>query len=72
MSEIAKRLRDRAAERRRVGWELSDAMLPGEMEAAAAELNSFTNTVRNEQRLHYSGTEWTDAEKAVLLKRSNE
>lgn len=39
MSEIAKRLRDKAAERRRVGWELSDAMLPGEMEAAADEID---------------------------------
>jgi len=38
MSEIEKWLRDRAAERRIVGWEISDVMTPGEMEEAANEI----------------------------------
>ena len=45
MSEIANRLRDRATERRRTGWELSDAMTPGEMEAAAAEIDRLQTRV---------------------------
>lgn len=46
MNALAKRLRDRAAERRRVGWELSDAMTPGEMEAAAAEIEELSLATR--------------------------
>ena len=37
-AEIILSLRGKAAERRSVGWELSDAMLPGEMEAIATEM----------------------------------
>lgn len=53
MSEIANRLRDRAAERRRVGWEISDAMTPGEMEAAAAEIERLRHPFRNADRMDW-------------------
>lgn len=35
----ARMLRDKANERRRVGWELSDVMTPRELDAIAAELD---------------------------------
>lgn len=60
MSEIAKRLRDRAAERRHVGWELSDAMTPGEMEAAAAEIE------RKQQQYERSQRYWVEAAQKAL------
>lgn len=41
MGEVERRLRDRAAERRRVGWEISDAMTPAEMEVAANRIRDL-------------------------------
>ncbi len=41
-TEMIYRLRSRAEDRRRVGWELSDAMLPGEMEAAAQMIDDLS------------------------------
>lgn len=46
MHEIERRLRDRAAERRAVGWELSDAMLPGDMEATADHIARLEAALR--------------------------
>lgn len=35
------RLRDKAAERRRVGWEVTDVMTPSEMEVVANRLDAM-------------------------------
>lgn len=35
------RLRDKAAERRRVGWEVTDVMTPSEMEVVADRLDTM-------------------------------
>jgi hypothetical protein len=42
----AEELRSRASERRRVGWELSDAMTPDEMEAIAYALERMQEQIR--------------------------
>lgn len=67
MSELAKRLKDKAAERRRVGWELSDAMLPGEMEAAASAIESAEAEVqRLRDQYACSQGHWIEAAETAI------
>mgnify|MGYP000430353029 CR=1 FL=1 len=53
-------LREKAAERRRVGWEIGDVMTPGEMDQIANHIE------RLEQRLERSRKYWVEAAEIAI------